>query len=184
MTTYFKQYRPFFIFLIKFFSTYIGFTFLYQLYLNQFDSLIHYQVDDFTYFVAQQVHKTLLFFNYDSSIQLHEGQPSVKLFLNTIYIARVVEGCNAVSVIILFMSFVIAFSGKFKHMMFFIIGGSLIIHFLNIFRIALLCVALFYYPEQEHILHGVVFPLFIYGCVFGLWVIWVNKFSSYARKGI
>jgi hypothetical protein len=30
-------------------------------------------------------------------------------------------------------------------------------------------------------LHGVLFPLFIYGVVFILWVIWVSKFSLYAK---
>jgi exosortase family protein XrtF len=53
---------------------------------------------------------------------------------------------------------------------------------LNVIRIALIAIALYHYPEQEHLLHGVVFPLFIYGVVFLLWVIWVNKFSVYATQ--
>lgn len=161
---------------------YIGLTVLYQFYLSQFDSFILFQVDDFTQFVANQVNKMLSFFNYDSSIILHDNEASVKLFLNHIYVARVVEGCNALNVMILFVAFVVAFSGKWMHTIFFVIGGCLLIHFLNVLRIALLCIALLLYPKQEHILHGVVFPLFIYGVVFGLWVIWVNKFSSHVRK--
>ena len=57
-----------------------------------------------------------------------------------------------------------------------------LIHILNVLRIALLSLALYYHPDQEPVLHGVVFPLMIYGFVFGLWVIWVNKFSNYAGK--
>lgn len=181
MKTYFKQYRPFFLFLIKFFLAYIVLTVLYQLYLSQFDSSIH-QVDNFTQMVARQVNRTLLFFNYNSSLELHNSQASVKLFLDNIYFARVVEGCNALSVIILFVAFVIAFSGKWLQTLLFILGGSVLIHILNILRITLLCIALLRYPKQQHLLHGVLFPLFIYGVVFGLWVIWVNKFSSHGRK--
>ena len=161
---------------------YVGLTALYQFYLNQFDSFILFQVDDFTQFVACQVNKMLLFFNYDSALILHNNEASVKLFLNHIYVARIVEGCNALSVMILFAAFVVAFSGKWIHTLLFIIAGCLLIHFLNVMRIALLCIALLRYPEQEHLLHGVVFPLFIYGVVFGLWVIWVNKFSSHVGK--
>ena len=67
-----------------------------------------------------------------------------------------------------------------KETLLFILLGSVLIHILNIARIALLCMALYSFPEYEHMLHGVVFPLIIYGIVFLLWVIWVNKFSLHA----
>jgi hypothetical protein len=38
------------------------------------------------------------------------------------------------------------------------------------------------FPGQVSFLHGVLFPLFIYGVVFILWVIWVSKFSLYAKN--
>lgn len=182
MKTYFNQYRPFFIFLLKFFLVYGGLTFLYQLYLNQFENPLFFQVDGFTQFVANQTEKLLLFFNYDASLAAHDHQASVKLFLNSIYTARIVEGCNGLSVMILFIAFVIAFSGKWKQTVLFILAGIVTIHVLNIIRIAMLCVLLQKYPTQESLLHEVIFPLFIYGAVFGLWVIWVNKFSTYAAK--
>jgi exosortase family protein XrtF len=111
-------------------------------------------------------------------------EASVKLFYHDKWVARIIEGCNAVSVVILFISFVIAFTGRFKQTLAFIIIGTIIIHFFNVLRIALLCMAIFHFPEYEHILHGVIFPLFIYGIVFLLWVIWVNKYSSYAKISI
>ncbi|MNY08272.1 hypothetical protein D3C86_1411170 [compost metagenome] len=85
------------------------------------------------------------------------------------------------SVMILFVAFVIAFKGKWKHTVLFVLAGILIIHVLNILRIALLAIALYHYPQYEHVLHGVIFPLFIYGVVFGLWVLWVQKYSSHAK---
>lgn len=179
---YFQLYRPFFIFLIKFFSVYAGLTFLYQGYLNQFEHAIAFEVDGFTQIVAHQVQWVLLFLNYDCQLQLHEHQASIKLILNEVFVSRIVEGCNALSVIILFVAFVVAFSGKWLQTIGFLLLGSILIHIMNVLRIAVLSIALYYHPGQESLLHGVIFPLIIYGFVFGLWVIWVNKFSKYAQK--
>lgn len=180
LKTYFIQYRPFFIFLLKFFVTYGILTFFYQLYLNSYDA-VRFENDGFTNLVADQTKDVLLLFGQDAYTLPHPSQQSVKLFLNEKFIARVVEGCNAMSVMILFVAFVIAFKGKLKHTVLFILAGILIIHLLNILRIALLAIALYHYPQYEHILHGVIFPLFIYGVVFGLWVLWVQKFSLHAK---
>jgi hypothetical protein len=47
-----------------------------------------------------------------------------------------------------------------------------------------LMVAFHYFPEANTILHDILFPLAIYGTVFILWVVWVNKFSFYAKKTV
>ena len=123
----------------------------------------------------------LQFFNYDVSIQKSIQDPWLKIIINEKYVARITEGCNAVSVMILFVSFVAAFSGKFKKTLMFILFGLISIYILNVLRIALLTVLLYHYPNQTHLLHGVLFPLIIYGFVFILWVIWINRFSKYAK---
>ena len=155
-------------------------TIIYQYYLNQFD-IKNNEVDGFTKLVSTQVEQLLLFFNGDANIELHPSQPCYKFFYNGKYVSRIIEGCNALSVIILFISFVIAFSGKLKNTIYFIISGSIIIHVLNITRISLLMVAFYNFPEANFILHDILFPLVIYGVVFILWIIWVNKFSFYAK---
>lgn len=181
MNNYWIQYKPFLLFLFKFIFTYLILTYGYQFYLNQFD-IKNYEVDGFTKLVTTQVEQLLLFFNCDAHIELHTTQPCYKFFYNGKLVSRIVEGCNALSVIILFISFIIAFSGKLKNTIFFLISGSIIIHFLNITRIALLMVAFYNFPEANFILHDILFPLVIYGAVFILWIIWVNKFSFYAKK--
>lgn len=153
---------------------------MYQSYLNQFDTK-NAEVDGFTISVAKQTEMVLSLFDNQSFTMPHLTEPSVKLFYKNKYISRIIEGCNGLSVMILFVAFVIAFSGKLKKTILFILLGILIIHVLNILRIALLSMALYSYPEYEHFLHGVLFPLVIYGVVFILWVIWVNNYSSYAR---
>ena len=180
MKNYWIQYKPFLLFLVKFIFSYLVLTIIYQYYLNQFD-IKNNEVDGFTKLVSTQVEQLLLLFNGDAHIELHPSQPCYKFFYNGKYVSRIIEGCNVLSVIILFISFVIAFSGKLKNTIYFIISGSIIIHVLNITRIALLMVAFYNFPEANFILHDVLFPIVIYGAVFILWIIWVNKFSFYAK---
>lgn len=179
MKSLIQQYKPFLLFLGKFAFTYLILTFLYQNYLNQFD-VKNNEVDDFTEIVASQTKHVLSLVDSNSYTMPHLKEPSVKLFYHGKYVARIIEGCNAVSIMILFVAFVIAFTGKFKNTILFVLFGLFLIHVLNVTRIALLAISLYNYPNLEHILHGVIFPLVIYGVVFFLWVIWVNKYSFYA----
>lgn len=153
------------------------------MYLNQFDPKKP-ETDTFTIEVAHETLAVLKWFDPSSHAELHESEPSVKMFYRDKYVSRIIEGCNALSVIILFIAFVIAFTGKFKTTVIFILIGSVIIHILNVLRIAFLNIAFYHFPEYEHVLHGVIFPLIIYSVVFLLWVIWVNKYSLYAKKSV
>jgi exosortase family protein XrtF len=174
-----QQYKPFLVFLGKFIASYLILTIIYQTYLNCFDER-NAEVDSFTELVAEQSATVLSWLDSQSYTMPHLTEPTVKLFYKGKYISRIIEGCNAISVIILFISFVIAFTGKFRKTILFILFGCVFIHILNIGRIALLCVGLYHFPQYEHLMHGVIFPLVIYGVVFLLWVIWVNKYSIYA----
>ena len=179
MKKYFILYKPFLLFLATFFLTYIVLTFVYQQYLNSFEED---KIDAVTRMVGENTEQLLRLFDEGSSIAESDSHPYMKLFFNQKYVARIVEGCNAISIIILFISFVVAFSGKLKTTLLFIFGGSLLIYTLNVVRIAALSALIFYFPKQESFLHGVIFPLYIYGVVFLLWLVWVRKFSRYASK--
>jgi exosortase family protein XrtF len=175
---YLILYRPFLVFLAKFFLTYLVLTLIYQGYLSRFDEN---SVDEITRFVAKNSEHFFTFFNVDFLTKEISGEPYMMLLYKGQYMARMIEGCNAISVIILFISFVVSFSGKLKPTLLYIFLGSFIVYILNVIRIGLLCIGLYWLPEQESLLHDVVFPLFIYGVVFILWVVWVNKFSLYAK---
>ena len=179
MKKYFIQYKPFLFFLASFFGSYILLTFLYQVFLNGFGKN---EVDSITRFVSRNTENVLSLFFKSTRVEEANNEPSFVVYLFDRSIVRIVEGCNAISVIILFTSFIVAFSGSLKNTLFFIFGGSLIIYILNVLRIAVLTVLLCYFPGHTHLLHGVLFPLIIYGVVFILWVIWVNKFSGYVKK--
>ena len=91
------QYKPFFAFLIKFLLFYVVFAFLYKMYLNQYDAATN-EVDYFTEVVANQTVDLLNFVVGEAKNLPHQTESSIKVFFKDKYLARVVEGCNAVSV--------------------------------------------------------------------------------------
>jgi len=177
----FQQYLPFLKFLAKFLGTYIILTLLYNAYLKSFDES-KFEPDNFTLIVANHSGQILEWVGFDIEYQLSPRDPSMMFLKDKKPFVRIVEGCNALSVMILFVAFIIAFSNGVWRTFRFLLIGVFIIHVLNVLRIALLTLGLYYYPEYKTLMHDIVFPLFIYGIVFGLWVLWVNKFSNYARK--
>ena len=138
--------------------------------------------DYMTHLVGKQAASLLDTMGYQAEVLPHPDEPSLKLIMNGKYLARVIEGCNSVSVIILFLSFVIAFSGKLKHTFMYALSGSVLIYSVNLFRIVVLTIGLYHYPWRRDILHTVIFPGIIYGMVCLLWVIWVNRLSNLASK--
>ncbi len=176
-----SQYKPFFIFLIKFLLFYVVFAFVYKAYLGQYD-VEKNEVDYFTKAVAHQTKQFMLVFTDDAQSIKHSEEPSIKIFYKQKYVARVIEGCNAISVMILFAAFVFAFSILWKKTVLYILFGIVLLHILNVIRIAFLSFALYYYPNYQELLHETIFPLFIYGVVFILWILWVTKYSGYVKR--
>jgi len=175
---YLVQFKPFLIFVGIFFFTYIVLTLLYKFYLNAYQAE---DLDGVTMVAGRNSEQLLKLLNYDIIIQKSSQNPWQEIILNGKFIARITEGCNAVSVMILFVSFVAAFSANFKNTFFFIILGLVSIYILNVIRISLLIVLVYNFPQYTRFLHGTFFPLVIYGYIFILWIFWINRFSKYAK---
>ena len=120
-------------------------------------------------------------FGYDCVAYQNSNELSLTVYIDERPVARVIEGCNSVSIIILFVAFILAFSSSFLATLSYIILGSVLIYAVNIFRIAIIGIALYEFPEQQRFLHQLLFPAIIYGLVLILWVIWVQKFSKVKR---
>tara|TARA_B110001450_G_scaffold236512_1_gene242014 strand:+ start:693 stop:1229 length:537 start_codon:yes stop_codon:yes gene_type:complete len=177
-----KKHKDTLIFLIKFFAIYFILALLYATYLESSQQKKDiFKTSSITTKVASQTTEVLTFFGYDMHFVQHENEMSVKLFLAGTNISRITEGCNSVSLIILFISFIVAFAGSIKATVFFTLFGSILIYVINILRIALLSVLIYKYPNKIEILHNLVFPAIIYGTIFMLWVVWVHKFSNLKR---
>jgi len=175
------KYRSVIKFILTFLFVYGILSFGYKLYLDASKGSSYYP-DYITNIVANQAQFVLNSVGYASKIMPHPDEPSMKLVVRGKYLARVIEGCNSISVIILFISFVIAFSGKRKTTILFVLVGTITIYLANLFRIVILSIGLFHYPWRSEILHSVVFPAIIYGMVFLLWMLWVNKFSNIGKN--
>ena len=179
MKQLFSKYKSVLLFLLLFLGSYIVLSLLYGLYLH-LSKNGNYAPDFITNLVAKQSSAVIEGFGYSAHVVPHPNQPSMRLFVEGRFLARIVEGCNALSIIVLFVSFIIAFAQKFKKTALYIFAGVILIYGVNILRIAILAIALYTYPEYEHILHGVVFPGIIYGMVFLLWLIWVRLLTPKA----
>jgi exosortase family protein XrtF len=176
-----KENRSFLLFLVKFLIFYLSMTGVYSLFLRQY-TIESNEVDGITTHVAELTKSVLAFFNQEIALTNHPDQPAIKVLYHQKYIVRIVEGCNAVSVIILFASFIFAFSSTWKKTISFIFLGALLIYVLNCIRIALLIAGIYYFPSSKDLLHDIVFPSVIYGIVFILWLIWIFKFYDVMKN--
>ena len=177
-----NKYKNITLFLVKFFGAYFLLFALYAYYLsNKQQKATIFQCAPLTTQVADQTVGVLNFLGYNATSLQHDKEMSVKLLINDSYVARVIEGCNSISIIILFIAFIVAFTGSKLATILYALIGSLIIYVINILRIAFLTMMLYKYPDQQEFLHNIVFPAIIYGTTFLLWVIWVHKFSNYKK---
>ncbi len=177
----FQKYRLVIRFIVSFIAVYSILTLGYKFYLDQSDGSRYYP-DYFTNLVARQSQQVLIEFDYPTRLEPHPDEPSLKLIIRDKYLARMVEGCNSISIIILFASFVIAFADHFKRTLLFLLGGSILIYVANLFRIVILSAGLYHYPWRREFLHEVFFPLIIYGMVFLLWMLWVYHYTKTQKK--
>jgi len=173
----FIKYKSVVRFILTFLIVYIILSIGYKLYLDVSDGSKYYP-DYITHTVAKQTEELLNVFGYESETLAHPDEPTMKLIVKNKYVARVIEGCNSISVIILFVSFIIAFAGSKRLTFMYILSGSVLIYVVNLLRIVILSIGLYHYPWRREILHTVIFPLIIYGMVFLLWMFWVNRFSN------
>ncbi len=176
MIELFKKYSSVIRFIVVFLGSYFILSLFYNIYLELSNSEVYYP-DFFTYLVSVQSEAVIEMFGYSAFITPHDAEASMKLYIDQYFLVRIVEGCNSVSIIILFISFVLAFFAGLRLTLFFILAGSVIIYVMNIVRIAVLTIGIYEYPQHAELLHSIIFPLIIYGTVFILWLIWVRIFS-------
>lgn len=164
-------------FLLLFLGTYGVLTAFYILYISLSQGADN-TPDFITQLVSVQAEAVLAALGYEPSLQVDPQLPMMRIILLETYVGNINEGCNAMSVMILFVSFIVAFAQKFKKTLLYMLGGLALIYATNIIRIVLLSIALYQYPESSDFLHDIVFPGIIYGMVFLLWLFWVRAISK------
>lgn len=172
-----RKYKSVLRFLAIFLGSYLVFVTLYNLYLT-YGGSSRYFPDVITHIVALQSQYIISLLGYTMEVIPSTTEPAMNLTVKGTVLARIVEGCNAISIMLLFVSFMLAFFGSLKRTLLFILAGLVIIYVINILRIALLSIAIFEYPEYTDFLHGTLFPAIIYGTVFLLWFWWINNYKK------
>jgi exosortase family protein XrtF len=96
------------------------------------------------------------------------------------------DPCNGVSLFAVFVIFLLAYGGPWKHKGWFAVLGILSIHLVNALRVAALCIIVSINYEWLNFNHDYTFYVIVYGWVFLLWYIWVKRFvgsSSLPTRG-
>lgn len=186
-----KEFKPTILFLVKFFGIYFGFSFLYGLYISNYENADSPETDPITRFVTFNCTNTASLFGYTPEVVLddhlnwesEEEQTYDSVLIEGMYAISVEEGCNGINIMILFMAFVVAFGGKLLNMLIFIPAGLLFIHLSNIARLFLLLVLNVEWGAQAfHFFHKYGFTAVIYLSILFLWYLWVTKYSGRKRK--
>ncbi len=86
--------------------------------------------------------------------------------------------CNGVTLMFLFAIFVVAYPGNVKNKLWYVPLGILTVYIINILRIISLALIAYYSPQYLDFNHTYTFTFLAYSAVFGLWMLWVNKFSD------
>lgn len=170
----FSDFKPVLKILLRFILIYVVMVLAYQFYLNEFKNT---GLDPFSRWVMEQTTFVQNFLGYPSKMIPGEPQQETTwFFVSGKYVSRMVEGCNAVSVMILFLSFIFAFYKGFKTFLF-VGAGVFCLHVMNVLRIAGLNVLLVELPQYSRIGHDYLFPAIIYGSVVVLWLLWIKLFA-------
>lgn len=96
------------------------------------------------------------------------------IFLPGVAGVRIVNGCNGLSTIGLFIGFVVAYPGRMWRRLWFIPLGIFVIYATNVLRVGTMLLVQKYWPVAFDPLHGFGLTTIFYVVVFGLWVAWTH----------
>lgn len=159
--------------LLRFIIIYLVLLFAYQFYLNMNKD---FGLDPFSRIIANQVSAIQNVLGYPTQLYNDVKNEQVWFYVKNQYVTRMVEGCNAISVMILFVSFVFAFYKGSKTFIF-VLTGLVLLYIMNLLRIVGLNIVMAEHKEYGKMFHDFVFPAAIYGSVVLLWLIWIKFFA-------
>lgn len=115
---------------------------------------------------------------FDASLDTHT--PTLLLMGNE---PSVIVGipCNGLVLYALFAGFVLAFPGPWARKAWFIPAGMALIWLLNVVRVAALALNHHYSHQTVDFNHHYTFTFVVYGCIFGLWMLWARRIATPVR---
>jgi exosortase family protein XrtF len=100
---------------------------------------------------------------------------------NNMPVINIDKACNGMELYALFISFLIAFGGKYRFWQY-VILGSISIFAINLFRIVALVWIMLYYPSQVDFHHHYTFSYLIYAYIIWLWFLFINTQNVFKKS--
>jgi exosortase/archaeosortase family protein len=128
--------------------------------------------------LADQVFATSLWINTRLlGMHITTEVPNYMWFSNGGYV-QVNESCSGLKQFYQIIVLFVLFPGPWRHKLWFIPISILIMHFINILRIVILSIMVLWKPEYWDFTHDWILRPGFYVVIFGLWVIWVERFRA------
>ncbi len=129
--------------------------------------------------IGQQSNFLLSSIGFEPLLEIHGDMVVTKLknhpYSHGVWIG---EPCNGLKLFGVFAVFILAFPGKLTHKIWYIPLGVILLHFINVIRIASLTIISAYNPFLLNFNHNITFQIIVYSIIFLLWYVWTKKFSG------
>lgn len=96
---------------------------------------------------------------------------------------EIVDGCNGIAAIGLFLGFIFAYPGAWVPRLLFSVFGIAVIYITNVVRTVTLSYIQAYWPQAFDFTHDYSTTAIFYIIIFILWVIWANYGDSFQFSG-
>ncbi|MFZ2904640.1 MAG: exosortase family protein XrtF [Cyclobacteriaceae bacterium] len=173
-----KELKPAIRFLLIFVGLYVGLNILYGLWIHSCGD----QVDAVTSLVTRQSSFLLNVFGETTHTEPVASSPSISIVNPSGIVINVFEGCNGINVMIVFVSFLFAFGGEKRKMLWFLPLGIFMIYLANLIRVMALYYVAQNWASYFYYVHKYVLTAFLYALVFLLWWFWIEKMSGYSLR--
>lgn len=169
-----KGYRPFIQFLLVALSVYLLWSII-----NAFLIIPDGRTDKWLKLSeASASSKLINLAGYESAVV--EKKHQCELYQGGQKLVGISDSCDGLALMVLYAGFLLAYPGKVIPKLIFIPAGAFIIYVINILRIGGLAVISLHYPSALDFNHHYTFTFIVYGCVFLMWMAYVNRFGKTA----
>jgi len=160
-------------FLLKALVLYLIWFFIYDLWLLKVGILDNMIVDNLVYLSVNllEAFDYILYVDYQR-VGIYGAAMNVK----------VGSGCNGLELFALFAGFILIFEGNWKHKIWFIPLGIIVIHLLNVGRVLALIFSGNVSVSLLNFNHKYTFTIIMYIITFIGWMVWVKYFSNKSKK--
>lgn len=164
--------------LIKFLSLSFLILFFWVLFTSLFPSAIakmHYFIirpqTDISAYILNHI-------GYDITQEYMPNDVEARIIFPEKGFVAVGSGCSGLELFLLFFFFIFLMRGRTLDKLWFVPLGMLGILVLNIIRITVLSIIFYHHREYLAFNHKYTFVIVVYGAIFGLWILWINKFAG------